>query len=120
LIDKERQAMASDNAEIHELRPGQEDKVAHIQDRWGRASSVRAELVREDEIQNRKTIGRIADVEARRVIPVLEQAALAAEGGQRLRAMAGFAGDQELELELGAVLRRLAVAADPPRLGSRR
>lgn len=112
--------MAGDGADIRELNPRQEDTVTRIQDRWGGASPLRAELVREDETLNRQTIKRIVELEARRSLPMLEQAAVAAERGQRLRSMAAFAEDQELEMEIGAVLRRLVTAADPQRLAARR
>jgi hypothetical protein len=112
--------MPGDEADIRELNPRQEDTVARIQHRWGGASPLRAELVREDEKLNRQTVKRIVELEARRSLPVLEQAAVAAERGQRLRSMAAFAEDQELELEIGSVLRRLATAAEPQRLSARR
>jgi len=107
--------MPGDEADIRELNPRQEGTVARIQDRWGGASPLRAELVREDEKLNRQTVRRIVGLEARRSIPVLEQAAIAAERGQRLRSMAAFAEDQELELEISSVLRRLATAAESQR-----
>jgi hypothetical protein len=112
--------MPGDEADIRELNPRQGDTVARIQDRWGGASPLRAELVREDEKLNRQTVKRIVELEARRSLPALEQAAVAAERGQRLRSMAAFAEDQELELEIGSVLRRLATAAEPQRLAARR
>lgn len=112
--------MPGDEADIRELNPRQEDTVARIQDRWGGASPLRAELVREDEKLNRQTVKRIVELEARRSLPVLENAAVVAEQGQTLRSMAVFAGDQELETEIGAVLRRLATAADPLRRTIRR
>jgi hypothetical protein len=112
--------MPGDEADIRKLTPRQEDTVARIHDRWGAASPLRTELVREDEKLNRQTVKRIVALEARRSLPVLEQAAVAAERGQRLRSMAAFAEDQELELEIGSVLRRLATAAEPQRVPGRR
>ncbi len=112
--------MPGDEADIRELNPRQEDTVARLQHRWGGASPLRAGLVREDEKLNRQTVKRIVELEARRSLPVLEQAAVAAEQAQTLRSMAVFAEDQELETEIGAVLRRLATAADPLRRTIRR
>jgi hypothetical protein len=114
------QDMPSDEADIRELNPRREDTVARIQDRWGGASPLRAELVREGEKLNRQTVKRVAEQEARSSLPVLEKAAVVAEHGQRLRSMAAFAEDPELENEIGAVLRRLATAADPHRPPIRR
>jgi hypothetical protein len=119
-VEQKGQGMPGDEADIRELNPRQEDTVARIQDRWGGASLRRAELVREDEKLNRQTVKRIVEIEARRSLPILEKAAIAAEGGQRLRSMAAFAEDQDLALEIGSVLRRLATAADPQRLAGRR
>jgi hypothetical protein len=112
--------MATDEAGTGELGSRKDGRVIHIRDRWDRKGSTEVELIREDERLNRQTIGRIAEVEAQRSLPILEQAAVDAERGQRLRSMAAFAEDPELELELGAVLRRLATAAEPPRWTNRR
>ncbi len=105
--------MASEDADIHELRPRQEGHMRFIQDRWARKDHLRLHLVEEDEELNRQRIRRIAKVEVGRVLPALEEAIAKAERARRLRSMAVFAGDSELEQELGVVLRSLADAAEP-------
>lgn len=101
--------MEGDGAEIHELKPRRKERPAEIRDRWGQ---VEPETAREEEERiNRRAMKRILETEARHSLPALEQAALEAERGRRLLAMAGLAGDSEREGELAAALRRLAVAA---------
>ncbi len=112
--------MAGDEAEIQDLRSRRAGGVLDVHDRWGKSGLGQGELVREDERANRQTERRIAELETRRVLPALEQAAEDVERGQRLHSMAAFAGDKEVELELAAVLRRLAVAADPASQAGRR
>ena len=105
--------MAGDGAEIRELNPKQEGTVAHIEDRWTGISPQRAGLARENKKLNQQTIQRVAETEVEILLPVLEQAAVAAEEGRQVRGMAAFAGDTELERKIDAVLRRLATAAEP-------
>jgi hypothetical protein len=114
--------MPNDEADIRELTPRRDDNVARIHDRWGGASPLRAELVREDEKLNRQTVRRIVELEARRSLPVLEQAAVAAERGQRLRSMAAFAEDRGHVARSGvtskaAVGRKVPATAGPRLVG---
>jgi hypothetical protein len=105
--------MANEDADIHELRPRLEGHMDSIQDRWVRKDQVRIDLVRENKRLNRQTIGRIARGEVGGVLPALEEAIAKAEEARHLRSIAVFAGDSELEQELGVVLRSLADAAEP-------
>jgi hypothetical protein len=76
-------------------------------------SGAQAEvLIRSSEEMNATTIGRIAETEAKRCVPVLEQAARQARRAKQLRAMAQFVGDKDTARELETALRRLAGAAE--------
>jgi hypothetical protein len=104
-------SMEGDGAEIHELRPRDDDRSARISDRWARVESTTA---REEEQRiNQRAMKRILEVETRHSLPALEQAALEVERGRRLLAMAGLAGDPDRERELAAAIDRIAFAAGP-------
>ena len=104
--------MEGDGAEIHELKPRSKEGPAHIRDRWAPSEP---ETAREEEERiNQRAMRRILETEARHSLPALEQAALEADRGRRLHAMAGLAGDPDHERRLVAALRRLAIAAGLP------
>jgi hypothetical protein len=102
-------SMDGDGAEIHELRPRTKCRPTEIRDRWTR---VEPETAREEEERiNQRALKRILETEVHHSLPALEQAALEAERGRRLHAMAGLAGDPDRERELAAALNRLAATA---------
>jgi hypothetical protein len=91
------------------MKPRDKDRPRRIRDRWAPAEPESAR--EEEERLHRQAMKRILEVEARYSLPALEQAALEAERGRRLHAIAGLAGDSDHERKLAAALRRLAVAA---------
>jgi hypothetical protein len=102
--------MPNREAEVKELKPRQESPVAQIFERAGEGPAD-PELIRNLEESNRATARRIAENEAARCLPLLEQAALVAQRGSQLYAMAAFAQDKETQEALGEALERLRDAA---------
>jgi hypothetical protein len=103
--------MEGDGAEVHELKPRDEGRVALIHDRWGRIDSAAA---REDEVRiNRHAMKRILGSELLHALPALERAVGEIERGCRLLAMAELAEDFDREQELVALIDRIADAVAP-------
>lgn len=69
-------------------------------------------LVHSSEDLNVATVARIAESEADRCVPLLEQAARQAKRAKQLRAMAQFVGDEDTDRKLEKALRRLTGAAE--------
>lgn len=104
--------MPSEEAEIRGLNSKQQEGSMEGSREAPGGSGQADVLIRSSEDLNVATVSRIAESEAKRCVPVLEQAARQAKRAKQLRAMAQFVGDEDTDRELEGALRRLARAAD--------